>query len=144
LGQPFQLLPGVEQVVVSPGIAWDHPLLQEARRQGIEVLGEAELAWQFLEHLPWVGITGTNGKSTTTALVAEMFKAAGLEGIPCGNIGLPLSQVALETLARAASARLDRGRAEQLPTGGQQPPDEELPRQAHPALGCGQLSPQIT
>ena len=96
LGQPFQLLPGVEQVVVSPGIAWDHPLLQEARRQGIEVLGEAELAWQFLEHLPWVGITGTNGKSTTTALVAEMFKAAGLEGIPCGNIGLPLSQVALE------------------------------------------------
>jgi UDP-N-acetylmuramoylalanine--D-glutamate ligase len=97
LGQPFQLLPGVEQVVVSPGIAWDHPLLQEARRQGIEVLGEAELAWQFLEHLPWVGITGTNGKSTTTALVAEMFKAAGLEGIPCGNIGLPLSQVALET-----------------------------------------------
>jgi len=97
LGQPFQLLPGVKQVVVSPGIAWDHPLLQEARRQGIEVVGEAELAWPFLEHLPWVGITGTNGKSTTTALVAEMFKAAGLEGIPCGNIGLPLSQVALET-----------------------------------------------
>ncbi len=98
LGQPFQLLPGVEQVVVSPGIAWDHPLLRQARQQGIEVLGEAELAWQFLEHLPWVGITGTNGKSTTTALVAEMFKAAGLEGIACGNIGLPLSQVALETL----------------------------------------------
>ena len=98
LGEPFQLAKGVEQVVVSPGIAWDHPLLQAARQQGIEVVGEAELAWRYLEHLPWVGITGTNGKSTTTALVAEMFKAAGLEGIPCGNIGLPLSQVALETL----------------------------------------------
>ncbi|MFS8855629.1 UDP-N-acetylmuramoyl-L-alanine--D-glutamate ligase [Synechococcus sp. H55.7] len=98
LGEPFQLATGVEQVVVSPGIAWDHPLLQAARQQGIEVVGEAELAWRYLEHLPWVGITGTNGKSTTTALVAEMFKAAGLEGIPCGNIGLPLSQVALETL----------------------------------------------
>jgi UDP-N-acetylmuramoylalanine--D-glutamate ligase len=98
LGQPFQLLSGVEQVVVSPGIRWDHPLLELARHQEIEVLGEAELAWRSLNPLPWVGITGTNGKSTTTALVAEMFKAAGLQGIPCGNIGLPLCQVALETL----------------------------------------------
>lgn len=98
LGQPFQLAEGVKQVVVSPGIAWDHPLLQEVRQQGIPVVGEAELAWIYLDHLPWVGITGTNGKSTTTALVAEMFKAAGLQGIPCGNIGLPLSQVALATL----------------------------------------------
>ncbi|MCJ2543175.1 UDP-N-acetylmuramoyl-L-alanine--D-glutamate ligase [Thermostichus vulcanus] len=98
LGEPFQLGPGVEQVVVSPGIAWDHPLLEQARQQGIAVIGEAELAWQSLDCLPWVGITGTNGKSTTTALIAEMFQAAGLKGIPCGNIGLPLSQVALQTL----------------------------------------------
>jgi len=98
LGQPFQLPSGVEQVVVSPGIRWDHPLLELAHHQEIEVLGEAELAWRSLNPLPWVGITGTNGKSTTTALVAEMFKAAGLQGIPCGNIGLPLCQVALETL----------------------------------------------
>ncbi|MEN9221474.1 MAG: Mur ligase family protein, partial [Thermostichus sp. BF3_bins_97] len=98
LGEPFQLQVGVEQVVVSPGIRWDHPLLELARHKGIEVLGEAELAWRSLSHLPWVGITGTNGKSTTTALVAEMVQAAGLKGIPCGNIGLPLCRVALETL----------------------------------------------
>ncbi|MEN9204015.1 MAG: UDP-N-acetylmuramoyl-L-alanine--D-glutamate ligase [Thermostichus sp. DG_1_6_bins_120] len=98
LGKPFHLQAGVEQVVVSPGIAWDHPFLEQARRQGIPVIGEAELAWQSLHFLPWVGITGTNGKSTTTALVAAMFQAAGLQGIPCGNIGLPLCQVALQTL----------------------------------------------
>ncbi|MCF2971690.1 UDP-N-acetylmuramoyl-L-alanine--D-glutamate ligase [Synechococcus sp. Nb3U1] len=98
LGEPFQLQAGVEQVVVSPGIRWDHPLLEQARQKGIAVLGEAELAWQSLDFLPWVGITGTNGKSTTTALIAEMVQAAGLKGIPCGNIGLPLCQVALDTL----------------------------------------------
>ncbi|MGQ9836744.1 MAG: UDP-N-acetylmuramoyl-L-alanine--D-glutamate ligase [Cyanobacteriota bacterium] len=98
LGEPFQIGPGVQQVVVSPGVAWDHPLLEQTRQQGIAVIGEAELAWRSLHAIPWIGITGTNGKSTTTALVAEMLQAAGLKGIACGNIGLPLCQVALQTL----------------------------------------------
>ncbi|NJK61331.1 MAG: UDP-N-acetylmuramoyl-L-alanine--D-glutamate ligase [Synechococcaceae cyanobacterium SM2_3_1] len=98
LHTPLRLQAGVEQVVVSPGIRWDHPVLQQARLQGIPVFGEAELAWQSLKHVPWVGITGTNGKTTTTALIAAIFAAAGKRAPACGNIGLPLCQVALESL----------------------------------------------
>ncbi|MDX2272496.1 MAG: UDP-N-acetylmuramoyl-L-alanine--D-glutamate ligase [Cyanobacteriota bacterium] len=98
LGEPFALLPETKRVVVSPGIRWQHPVLELARTQGIEVMGEAELAWRHLDHLPWVGITGTNGKTTTTALIAAMFAAAGWQAPACGNIGLPLCRVAKETL----------------------------------------------
>ncbi|GAB4210566.1 MAG: UDP-N-acetylmuramoyl-L-alanine--D-glutamate ligase [Synechococcales cyanobacterium] len=98
LGQPFTLEAGVSEVIVSPGIAWHHPVLNRARSLGIPVKGEAEVAWESLSHLPWVAITGTNGKTTTTALVAHIFTAAGYEAVACGNIGLPLCQVALETL----------------------------------------------
>jgi len=87
-----------ELVVVSPGIAWYHPTLETARKLGIKVIGEVELAWQYLQHLPWVGITGTNGKSTTTALIASIFQAGGLRAIACGNIGLPICEVALNYL----------------------------------------------
>lgn len=87
-----------ELLVVSPGIPWYHPTLETARQLGIKVIGEVELAWQYLHHLPWVGITGTNGKSTTTALTASIFQSGGLRAIACGNIGLPLCEVALDYL----------------------------------------------
>ncbi|PSB07505.1 UDP-N-acetylmuramoyl-L-alanine--D-glutamate ligase, partial [filamentous cyanobacterium CCP2] len=57
----------IQRIVVSPGVPWDSPALLKARELGIETIGETELAWQTLRHLPWVGITGTNGKTTTTA-----------------------------------------------------------------------------
>ena len=56
-----------------------------AREMGLEVIGEMELAWRFLEDRPWVGITGTNGKTTTTALTAAIFQAAGFDAPACGN-----------------------------------------------------------
>ncbi len=87
-----------ELLVVSPGISWYHPTLETARQLGIKVIGEVELAWQYLRSLPWVGITGTNGKSTTTALIATIFQTAGLRAIACGNIGLPICTVALDYL----------------------------------------------
>ncbi len=87
-----------ELLVVSPGISWYHPTLEKARQLGIKVVGEVELAWQYLRSLPWVGITGTNGKSTTTALIATIFQTAGLRAIACGNIGLPICTVALSYL----------------------------------------------
>jgi UDP-N-acetylmuramoylalanine--D-glutamate ligase len=83
-------------VVVSPGVPWDLSGLVEARAQGIETIGEIELAWRHLRDYPWVGITGTNGKTTTTALVAAIFQAAGLNAPACGNIGYSACDLALE------------------------------------------------
>ncbi len=66
-----------ELIVVSPGVPWDLPVLVQARAQGIDTIGEIELAWRYLKATPWVGITGTNGKTTTTALIAAIFQGAG-------------------------------------------------------------------
>jgi len=82
-------------IVVSPGVPWDIPVLVEARELGIETIGEMELAWRYLPTPPWVGITGTNGKTTTTALIAAIFQAAGLDAPSCGNIGYAACEVAL-------------------------------------------------
>jgi UDP-N-acetylmuramoylalanine--D-glutamate ligase len=82
-------------IVVSPGVPWDIPVLVKARELGIETIGEMELAWRHLQSLPWVGITGTNGKTTTTALIAAIFQAAGLNAPACGNIGYAACEVAL-------------------------------------------------
>ncbi len=88
-------IPRPQQVVVSPGVSWQLPGLVAARHQGIETLGELELAWQSLGQYPWVGITGTNGKTTTTALVAAIFEAAGKSAPACGNIGHSACEFAL-------------------------------------------------
>ena len=86
---------GVDLLVVSPGVPWDAPALVTARELGIETIGEMELAWRALKSRPWLGITGTNGKTTTTALVAAIFKAAGLNAPACGNIGYAACELAL-------------------------------------------------
>jgi len=86
----------MQQVVVSPGVPWDLPALLQARELGIETLGEAELAWRSLQNIPWVGVTGTNGKTTTTALIAAIFQAAGYNAPACGNIGYAVCELALE------------------------------------------------
>lgn len=84
-----------DRIVVSPGVPWQLPALEEARSQGIETFGELELAWRYLNQYPWVGITGTNGKTTTTAMVEAIFKAAGLRAPACGNIGYSACELAL-------------------------------------------------
>lgn len=82
-------------IVVSPGVPWDLPVLVEARAQGIDTVGEIELAWRYLKSFPWIGVTGTNGKTTTTALIAAIFQAAGLKAPACGNIGHAACELAL-------------------------------------------------
>jgi UDP-N-acetylmuramoylalanine--D-glutamate ligase len=82
-------------IVVSPGVPWDLPALTKARTQGIEMIGEIELAWRTLKVSPWVGITGTNGKTTTTALTSAIFATAGLQAPACGNIGRAACELAL-------------------------------------------------
>lgn len=99
LGQPYSLhrfdsLP--QLIVVSPGVPWDLAGLQEARNVGLEVIGEMALAWRTLRDRPWVGITGTNGKTTTTALIAAIFQGSGLQAPACGNIGYAACELALE------------------------------------------------
>ncbi|MBD0390017.1 MAG: UDP-N-acetylmuramoyl-L-alanine--D-glutamate ligase, partial [Nostoc sp. C3-bin3] len=109
LGQSLELnganLPHL--IVVSPGVPWDIPVLIKARQLGIETIGEMELAWRNLQSLPWVGITGTNGKTTTTALIAAIFQAAELDAPACGNIGYAACEVALSWRAGGAGEAFD-------------------------------------
>ena len=82
-------LNGTDLVVVSPGVAWDEPLVETARRRGIEVTSEIDLFFRFSPSRI-AGITGTNGKTTTTALTAEVLRAGGLHVMRGGNIGEPV------------------------------------------------------
>jgi UDP-N-acetylmuramoylalanine--D-glutamate ligase len=95
LGDTFAPTTDLDKLVVSPGVPWDNPALVQAREMGIETIGEMELAWQEMKSLPWVGITGTNGKTTVTALTGAIFQAGGLNAPACGNIGYAASEIAL-------------------------------------------------
>jgi UDP-N-acetylmuramoylalanine--D-glutamate ligase len=80
---------GVDLVIPSPGVPPKNPILEEAKARDIPILSEIEIAYHFLR-APLVAITGTNGKSTTTTLIGEIFKAAGTKVFVGGNIGTPL------------------------------------------------------
>jgi UDP-N-acetylmuramoylalanine--D-glutamate ligase len=84
---------GQDLIVVSPGVPVDAPLLAQARSLGEPVIGEIELASQFLPG-PIVAITGSNGKTTTTTLTGEILIAAGLPALVGGNIGTPAISLA--------------------------------------------------
>lgn len=89
-------LAGVRVCVLSPGIALDSPFLELVRENGIEITGEVELAYRFSKGTV-AAITGTNGKTTTTALVGEILKSWNPDTFVVGNIGIPYSQEALKT-----------------------------------------------
>jgi UDP-N-acetylmuramoylalanine--D-glutamate ligase len=76
-------------IIPSPGVPADHPLLLKARSKGITVWSEIELAYRFLEG-ELIGITGSNGKTTTTTLVHHILKSAGRTALLAGNVGTPL------------------------------------------------------
>ena len=99
-GFDLSLLDGASQLVMSPGVSLNEPIAVAARQRGIEVLGDVELFARDVRsrgiHTPVIGITGTNGKSTVTTLVAHMAKAAGRSVLAGGNLGEP----ALELLAQ--------------------------------------------
>ena len=79
--------------VLSPGIDPNSALARNFLSRGMEVIGELELGWRSCD-LPVIAVTGTNGKTTTTELLAQMLNACGQRTIACGNIGKPLSEVA--------------------------------------------------
>jgi UDP-N-acetylmuramoylalanine--D-glutamate ligase len=84
-------------VVASPGVPPDARALAVARARAIDVVSEVEIALRFLPGLRYVAITGTNGKTTTTALAGHLLKALGLRAQTAGNIGTPLSELALSS-----------------------------------------------
>ena len=86
------LLFGVGLVVKSPGVPDRAPPIAAARARGVPVISEIELGARLLEN-PIIGITGTNGKTTTTALLGAMFDAAGVQAEVAGNIGRPLTSL---------------------------------------------------
>src|SRR5207249_3393294 len=92
-GHPAEVFLEAEIVVVSPGVPLAFPGFEAARASGAEIVSEIELAARYLEGTI-VAITGSNGKSTTTALTGDMLRAAGLPARTCGNIGVPFLDMA--------------------------------------------------
>jgi UDP-N-acetylmuramoylalanine--D-glutamate ligase len=88
-------LEGARLVVTSPGVPESAEVLRAARRGRIEVWSELELGAR-LARCPYVGVTGTNGKTTTTEMIAAAMRESGLDAIACGNVGYPFSQAAAE------------------------------------------------
>lgn len=83
----------VDLVIVSPGWRPDYPLVAQALSRGVPVWGDVELAWRLMfpdRVVPWLGITGTNGKTTTTQMLESMLHADGLTTTAVGNIGRPI------------------------------------------------------
>lgn len=91
--QDNNLLCDIEQIIVSPGISLSIPILVEARRRHIPIIGEVDLAYH-ISKAPILGVTGTNGKTTTTTLLADVMKAVNTHVYVGGNIGKSLSEAA--------------------------------------------------
>jgi UDP-N-acetylmuramoylalanine--D-glutamate ligase len=88
------LLEGVELVVKSPGVPVESPLAAAARARALPTWSEVELGYRLLRGNLFVGVTGTNGKTTTTELLGAIFRAAGRDVEVAGNVGRPLTDVA--------------------------------------------------
>jgi len=88
-GHRQELILDADLIIPSPGVPADAPLLQFARSKGVTIWSEIELAWRFLKGR-LIGITGSNGKTTTTSLIEHVLKSAGFATILAGNIGTPL------------------------------------------------------
>jgi len=86
---PLSLLNGCDLIVLSPGVPSDINILDEARKRDIPIISELELGFWFAK-APIIAVTGTNGKTTTTTLIGEIFKNEGKNITLAGNIGIPL------------------------------------------------------
>ncbi|MFF6792290.1 UDP-N-acetylmuramoyl-L-alanine--D-glutamate ligase [Streptomyces filamentosus] len=97
LGDGATLPAGAELVVTAPGWQPDKPLFAAAAEAGVEIWGDVELAWRLRgpDAAPWLAVTGTNGKTTTTRMLVSILEAAGLRTAAVGNIGVSLLDAVL-------------------------------------------------
>ena len=83
-------------VILSPAIDIENQTVLKLKDSGIKVLGEANIGWNYLKDLNWVGVTGTNGKTTVTHLLSHILSQNKLEAPPAGNIGTPFCKYAYD------------------------------------------------
>lgn len=100
-GHDLARIAGSAVVVASPGIPPQAPPLTAARDAGVPIVSEVEVALAFLPSAKVIAVTGTNGKSTITAMIAHLLRALGSDAVAAGNIGTPLSEIALKVSAPA-------------------------------------------
>ena len=105
LGQHSDQIYDADLWVISPGIAQDSELVQKAQYNDIPIVSEIEFASWFTE-APILAITGSNGKTTTAHLLAEMIQTDDLHGLLAGNVGIPFSAMILEDLEDPDSKRV--------------------------------------
>lgn len=98
---PDDIIENMDILVMSPGVPTDLPFVNKAREKNIPVIGEIELAYMFCKS-PIIGITGTNGKTTTTTLVGDICKAYYNNTFVVGNIGNPFADITLDTTNNGA------------------------------------------
>jgi UDP-N-acetylmuramoylalanine--D-glutamate ligase len=94
-GHDLDRIRNAAAVVLSPGVPPDAPPVRAARDAGVPVRAEIDVGLEALAGVPYIGITGTNGKTTVTALTAHLLRAAGRDAEAGGNIGTPLCEIAL-------------------------------------------------
>jgi UDP-N-acetylmuramoylalanine--D-glutamate ligase len=94
-GHDLSRIARARQVVVSPGVPPTAAPLRAAAGAGVPIVSEVEVALAHLKGLKYIAVTGTNGKTTTTALVGHVLRTMGYDVLDAGNIGLPLAEVAL-------------------------------------------------
>ena len=97
LGSHPENLDNIDLAIVSPGVPLDLPFILKLKDNNIEVIGEVELAYRLSKNPIFIGITGTNGKTTTTSLVGEIFKSDNKETYIVGNIGSPVIETVEST-----------------------------------------------
>ena len=89
-------LPNLNYVILSPTISLANDTVKKLRKQKIMLLGEIDIGWQYLKNINWVGITGTNGKTTVTDLLSHILSENHLMAPAAGNIGIPICKYAYD------------------------------------------------
>ncbi len=101
LNTPFKVenlsssIKDIQEVIISPGISWDNSTLIKLRQEKVAISTEVSIAWRYLQDIPWVGITGTNGKTTVSYLLHHILRSNGIDSEIGGNIGTAASEIVL-------------------------------------------------